>query len=341
MHLPALAEVPERVELVGVCRLGDQELTSIATRWGFRIASENYRDILRAGIDVCIVASPPALHAEHTAAALHAGAHVLCEKPFTLSSADAWDLVELAKRKDLQLLVSYGFNFMPMTRLAFDLLRSPGIGEIESVSLTMHSTARELLSGGSVYPGSSTAFPPHTDTWNEPSLAGGGYGHAQLTHALAILLWLTDLRVADVSGRMSPPAETIELHTALSVRFDGGAVGAIHGSSSHLGFNGSRDQISIILVGSKGQLHIDYGRDDLVLFRPHGQHIRPPLPAGSGDYRGDGPALGLLDAAAGDDVACASGALGARVVEVLEAAYRSARAAGAPVSTATARTSHP
>ena len=41
-------------------------------------------DVIDAGMDICLVASPHGLHYEHAKAALDAGAHVLCEKPFTV-----------------------------------------------------------------------------------------------------------------------------------------------------------------------------------------------------------------------------------------------------------------
>ena len=39
-----------------------------------------------------MVGSPPGYHYEQAKAALEAGAHVMCEKPFTIDPADAWDL---------------------------------------------------------------------------------------------------------------------------------------------------------------------------------------------------------------------------------------------------------
>src|SRR6185503_2862022 len=46
--------------------------------------------------DLVIVASPPALHAEHAVAALAAGSHVLCEKPMATRAADAERMVAAA-----------------------------------------------------------------------------------------------------------------------------------------------------------------------------------------------------------------------------------------------------
>lgn len=54
--------------------------------------------------DTVYVATPNHLHYEMTKAALLAGKHVICEKPFTLKEAQAQELAEIAKRKQLILL---------------------------------------------------------------------------------------------------------------------------------------------------------------------------------------------------------------------------------------------
>jgi predicted dehydrogenase len=107
-HLPNFAKRRDEVEFVGVARKGPELLEKIRDDWGFAVASEDYRDVLDAGIDVCLVASPTAFHHEHAKAALEAGAHVLVEKPVTIEPADAWDLVETAERSERHLVCSFG-----------------------------------------------------------------------------------------------------------------------------------------------------------------------------------------------------------------------------------------
>ena len=105
-------------------------LERIRDEWGFAVASEDYRDVLEAGIDICLVASPPSLHHEHAKESLEAGAHVLVEKPFTVDPADAWDLVATAERAGKHLLVS-GWNYLPIVREAKRLMTERGIGRAE------------------------------------------------------------------------------------------------------------------------------------------------------------------------------------------------------------------
>ena len=62
-------------------------------------------------IDAVIVSTTPHVHYAHTRAALLAGKHVLCEKPFTLTAAQAKKLVTLANERDLQLLIKCPWHY--------------------------------------------------------------------------------------------------------------------------------------------------------------------------------------------------------------------------------------
>src|SRR5919108_5824344 len=88
-HLPNFAQRGDEVEFVAVARKGADLLRKIKDDFGFAIASEDYRDVIDAGIDICLVSSPTALHHEHATAALEAGAHVLVEKPVTIDPPEA------------------------------------------------------------------------------------------------------------------------------------------------------------------------------------------------------------------------------------------------------------
>src|ERR1041385_3569555 len=106
--LPNFAKRRNEVEFVGVCRKGPELLHKIKDDWGFQVASEDYHDVIDAGMDICLVASPHGLHHEHAKSALAAGAHVLCEKPFTVRPQDAWELDALAHRPGRPLVLRYG-----------------------------------------------------------------------------------------------------------------------------------------------------------------------------------------------------------------------------------------
>ncbi|HEV3403442.1 MAG TPA: Gfo/Idh/MocA family oxidoreductase [Gaiellaceae bacterium] len=324
-HLPNFAKRRDDVEFVGVCRKGPELLAKIKDEWGFQMASEDYRDVIDAGLDICLVASPHGLHYEHAKAALGAGAHVLCEKPFTVEPEHAWDLVRTAEGKGLHLLLSYGWNYRPWVREAKRLMVEHGVGEIEESALQMASVTRELLANLAAYPGASPEAVPEEATWTDPR-NGGGYGQAQLTHALGVALWLTGLRGEAAFALTKAVLEApVEHHEAAVIRYDNGSIGTMAGGSCHLDAGGNRHQLEFRAIGSEGQLAIDLERDYLWLWRSDGVEVKPELEEGAFLYDCDGPPNALVDLALGKEVEnCSPGELGARTVEILDAAYRSA-----------------
>lgn len=331
-HLPVLAARPE-VEFVGVCRQGGAVLDRIKSKFAFSVASEDYRDVLALEPDIVVVASPSAYHYEHVKAALLGGAHVLCEKPMTVDSAQAWDLVETANRVDRELLLSFGWDYMPIVRRAADAVATTGIGALEHMTIHMSSATRELLSNTGAYPDASPEYVPDSETWTNATVSGGGYGQAQLSHALGLALKLVPDRVESVFALTSAPlGAPVELHDAATLRFSGGGIGVLSGGSQHAGAWDNKHQLEVRAIGSEGQFIVDVHRELVWVFRPDGTDLKLDLEPGTGAYEPDGPANALVDVALGVPGAnCAPGELGARTVEALELLYRSA-ATGIPAS---------
>ena len=326
-HLPNLEKRFDVVEPVAVARKGKELLGKIQQRFGFAVASEDYRDVIDAGIDICVVSSPASLHYEHAKAALESGAHVLVEKPMTVAPAQAWELVELAERRGLHLLCSFGWNYRPMLVRAKELFDAKGIGEVEQLNITMSSTTRELLSRSGGYPDASPETAVDPDTWTDPALSGGGYAQAQLTHALGLGLWLTGLRGASAFALMRAVlGAPVELYDACAITYSNGAIGTMAGGAGHQGFDGDKHQLDIRAIGSDGQFLCDLQREAVWLYRPDGTDVRLDLQPGDATYDCVGPPNALVDLALGHDAVNRSpGWLGARTVEILDAVYRSAR----------------
>lgn len=324
-HIPNLVRRSDAVELVGVSRIGQKLLESIAEQWSFSVASEDYRDVLAQDLDICIVSSPTAFHHEHARAALKSGAHVLVEKPVTIDAADAWDLVETAERNNRHLLCAFGWNYRPLLRQAKSLVDERGVGTIEAMAIRMASYTRELLSNTGAYPKAAPDAIPEQKTWTDPRISGGGYGQAQLSHALGLALWLTGLRGEEVAARLSAPLEApVELHVGAAIRYEGGAVGTLSGSSSHTNVGVSENELDIRVIGSDGQFALDIEAGSAWLGRRDGE-TRIDLGHEAGLYDCDGPVDALVDLALGLPVEnCTPGELGARTVEILDALYRSA-----------------
>ena len=329
-HLPLLAARPD-VDLVAVCRLGKRELEAVAQRFGFRLATEDYRELLACEeLDGVIVASPHTLHYEHARAALERGLHVMVEKPMALRAEHARELVALARERQCHLLVPYGWHYKPFIQFACQQMRRHGVGNIEYVLCHMASPIRTMLTGkprtrsdADGGAASEALFRPDPRTWSDPAVAGGGYGHAQLTHATALLFLLTDLRAREVFCWMSAPLSRVDLHDAMTVRFDNGAIGVVSGSAA-VPENQKRFQVDIRIYGTEGMLLVDCERARAELHRLDGSHCLP-VPEDAGAYACDGPVQNFVDLILGKTAEnWAPGDVAARSVELLDAAYRSA-----------------
>lgn len=328
-HMPVLAGRQD-VELVGVCRLGREELKKVQERFGFAFATEDYRELLeKCELDGVVVASPHTLHFEHARAALEKGLHVMCEKPMTTQAAHARELVRLAQEKGVQLIVPYGWHYKPFVQEARKWLEAGGVGRIEYVLCHMASPIRGLLSGAGMnvdeVSGQSgkSLFNPDPRTWADPQVAGGGYGHAQISHSSGMMFWLSGLRAHSAYSAMSGPGAQVDLYDAISVRFTEGAIGTVSGAGNVPTDQGF--QVDIRIFGSEGMLLLDCERARLELRRHDKAHKTVELAPGAGGYECNGPPNNFADLVLGKTgVNWAPGEAAMRSVELLDAAYRSA-----------------
>ncbi len=84
-------------------------------------------------VDVIYIATPHSLHAEDTSLALNAGKHVLCEKPFTLSRAQAEPVMVLAKEKGLFLMEAMWTRFLPAMQAIQKRVAEGEIGDLRLI----------------------------------------------------------------------------------------------------------------------------------------------------------------------------------------------------------------
>jgi predicted dehydrogenase len=89
----------EVTDFVAVASRDDRRAREFADGIGLVESFGSYEALLESdGVDAIYVALPPAMHTEWTVKALGAGKHVLCEKPFALTAADAERAFDAADR---------------------------------------------------------------------------------------------------------------------------------------------------------------------------------------------------------------------------------------------------
>jgi predicted dehydrogenase len=79
--------------------------------------------------ELVIIGTPPDSHADYCFRSFDAGAHVLCEKPFVSSIAEADAVIDAARRAGKRVALNHEFREMPIFRALRDELAKPETGD--------------------------------------------------------------------------------------------------------------------------------------------------------------------------------------------------------------------
>lgn len=124
----------ESASLVAVAARNKESAQTFADQYGIESVYQGY-DLLCADeqVDAVYIATPHSFHYEQTKMALEAGKHVLCEKPFTVSSAQCEELMALARAKGLFLMEAMWTFFLPAIKQAQKWIADGRIGELKHI----------------------------------------------------------------------------------------------------------------------------------------------------------------------------------------------------------------
>ena len=126
-------EIPES-DLCAVADLQQDRLNHIKTRYPqIELITRDYRDFFELGLDAVVIATPPQTHFTIAKDCLLHGLHTLVEKPFTLKSRDARELIAIAKENNLVLQVGHTFEYNPAVRVLKEMIDSGEIGTIHYI----------------------------------------------------------------------------------------------------------------------------------------------------------------------------------------------------------------
>ena len=131
-HLPSLKAI-NRADIVAFCDLIPERAEKAAKEYGTPDAKvyTDYRELLAdKSIDVCYVLTPNRSHADITIDALHAGKHVMCEKPMAKSAADARRMVEAAKGTGKKLTIGYQHRQKAASQYVKSVVERGDLGDI-------------------------------------------------------------------------------------------------------------------------------------------------------------------------------------------------------------------
>jgi predicted dehydrogenase len=143
-------------------------------------------ELLTRRLDGVVIASPSALHADQTLAALHRGIAVFCQKPVGRTAAETRELAAAARRANRLIGTDFAYRFTAGMKAVRELIRSGNLGRIYAADLCFHN-----------------AYGPDKAWYYDASLSGGGCLIDLGTHLVDLLLWVLDFpEVCQVSGRI-------------------------------------------------------------------------------------------------------------------------------------------
>jgi len=234
---PAINALPES-RLVAIVSRDRSRADAFAKKHSAARAYTDYAEMLHdPAVDVVLITTPNALHAEQAVAAARAGKHVLCDKPLALSAADA----ERVIRECGQAGVRLGINFQTRHLACFEetkrLIDAGEIGDVLAVQVEMSAGAAPLRG------------------WRtDPALAGLGSVNNIAVHAYDLLRYLLSSEVTEVMA-LFDTARTGALETLAMtlLRFKNGTMAYVNANQKTPNY-----QADIDIYGTRGRIVGDH-----------------------------------------------------------------------------------
>ena len=122
----------EEVEVAAVAARDVSRAQAFARKHGVPRVHDSYEALIAdPELDAVYIPLPNGLHGRWTRAALDAGKHVLCEKPFTANAAEAREIAELAAKTDRVAMEAFHYRYHPMASRLEQIIASGELGTLE------------------------------------------------------------------------------------------------------------------------------------------------------------------------------------------------------------------
>ncbi|HEY6329148.1 MAG TPA: DegT/DnrJ/EryC1/StrS family aminotransferase [Blastocatellia bacterium] len=229
------------LSLVGVTDVNRQARKS-ATRLDCRWFDTPDQMFSGGDVDAVVIATPHRQHAELSIAALRAGLHVICEKPLSVTVAQADAILDAARGAEGVFAVVHQSRFEPAYREAKRMLDSGELGPIMRCSMVETVWRSESYYKSGEWRG----------TWKGE---GGGVLLNQAPHVLDRYAWLCGMPES-VTALCSTALHDIEVEDSASAIL--GHVSGMHGTI-HVSTNESPGVAETVIACDKGRLTIEDG----------------------------------------------------------------------------------
>jgi predicted dehydrogenase len=188
VHVPGFRS--EGWEVAAICSRSGDKVQKAAAEAGIDKAYTDPMDLIRRDdLAAVSIITPPGAHHALSIAALQAGKHVLCEKPFALDAKQAREMLDAAEKSRRTAMVAHEFRHTPQRAYIKQLLGEGYIGKFQLCTI-------ELFLDRYV------SAEPRPFTWMARKSDGGGLLGALGSHYIdGLRFWFGE--VASVSGRLA------------------------------------------------------------------------------------------------------------------------------------------
>jgi predicted dehydrogenase len=222
-------------DVVAIAARDRSRADAFAAKHGIPRVCDSYADLLAdPDVDAIYNPLPNGLHAEWTIAALEAGKHVLCEKPFTNNTAEAEEVAAVADRTGLVVMEAFHYRYHPLADRMRALVESGDLGTLQHVEASL------------CFP-----LPKFSDIRYQYDLGGGATMDAgTYTVHMTRLLGLEEPTVTSARAKLRSP--DVDRAMTAELAFPSGHTGRITCSMW------SSDILKTVVraQGSRGELHV-------------------------------------------------------------------------------------
>lgn len=259
----------------------------------------DYREMLeKVELDAVEILSPHCFHPQQILDSLDAGKHVLCEKPLTSTVSEAHQVLARRDQTGKVLMISYQRHYVPAYRYMREMAVGGKLGRLNAVALILTQNWLRNSAG----------------TWRQDArLSCGGQLNDSGSHVVDMMLWCSGLRAKEVYAQMNSFHLEVDVDSAITVRFESGAIGNVTVLGSTPGY---WEMFGI--YGTEGSVMYD----NIGGLQQHMVGSQPERPS-LGEPESN-PDLNFVRAIMGLEEVEVPAECGLRVIELTEAAWRSA-----------------
>lgn len=122
-------DLPYRINLAAICSGTYEKAVRAADELGFKKAVREAEEIFEdPAIDIVNICTPNNLHYEQLKMAIEYGKNIYCDKPLTVTEAEAAEIALLAAKKGIVAQVAFNYRFLTATLRAKQIIDDGGIG---------------------------------------------------------------------------------------------------------------------------------------------------------------------------------------------------------------------